>query len=147
MCMAAIAHHYSFSYQPYARSGATQSCCAAFLAMWDVSDVQRDIQEHLGIVGGCLMPFILGCMLLISKSFLGSSISRRIRGRSMYTLARGENEYSNLVPKASSVPSGGLYQNDNDEFSYGSIENISKTEPTTPAPVHRDSDKRNFVNL
>lgn len=49
--MAAIAHHYSFSYQPYARSDTTQSCCAAFLAMWDVSDVQRDIQEHLGIVG------------------------------------------------------------------------------------------------
>ncbi|KAK9754869.1 Organic solute transporter Ostalpha [Popillia japonica] len=126
MCMAAIAHHYSFSYQPYVRSGSTQSCCAAFLAMWDVSDVQRDIQEHLGIVG--------------------SSISRRIRGRSMYTLARGDDEYSNLVPKASSVPSSGLYQNDNDEFSYGSIENISKTEPTTPAPVHRNSDKR-FVNL
>lgn len=65
----------------------------------------------------------------------------------MYTLARGEDEYSNLVPKASSVPSSGLYQNENDEFSYGSIDNISKTEPTTPAPVHRSSDGRNFVNL
>lgn len=51
MCMAAIAHHYSFSYKPYVRSGASQSCCSAFLAMWDISDVQRDIQEHLGIVG------------------------------------------------------------------------------------------------
>lgn len=49
--MAAIAHHYSFSYLPYQRSDATQNWCRAFLAMWDVSDVGRDIQEHLGIVG------------------------------------------------------------------------------------------------
>lgn len=51
MCMAAIAHHYSFSYKPYVRPGSSQSCWAAFFAMLDVSDVQRDIQEHLGIVG------------------------------------------------------------------------------------------------
>lgn len=53
MCMAAIAHHYSFSYKPYVTTRASQSCCSAFLAMWDISDVQRDIQEHLGIVGMC----------------------------------------------------------------------------------------------
>lgn len=82
MCMAAIAHHYSFSYKPYIRSGlSSQSCCGAFLGMFDVSDVQRDITEHLGIVG--------------------SSISRRLRGRSMYSLARGgvveDDEWATLV--------------------------------------------------
>lgn len=50
MCMAAIAHHYSFSSAPYVQSGENQSCCRSFLAMWDVSDMHRDIQEHIGIV-------------------------------------------------------------------------------------------------
>lgn len=27
------------------------SCFGSFLAMWDVSDVKRDISEHLGVVG------------------------------------------------------------------------------------------------
>lgn len=48
--MAAVAHHYSFSYKQYVDSEPSQNCCQAFLAMWDVSDVQRDIQEHIGIV-------------------------------------------------------------------------------------------------
>lgn len=51
MFTAAVAHHYSFSYKPYARPGIHLSCCQSFMAMWDISDVQRDIQEHLGIVG------------------------------------------------------------------------------------------------
>lgn len=51
MCMAAIAHHYSFSFEPYVQPGSErQSCCRSFLAMWDVSDMHRDIQEHIGIV-------------------------------------------------------------------------------------------------
>lgn len=49
--MAAVAHHYSFSYLPYQRPDSNPHWCRAFLAMWDVSDVGRDIQEHLGIVG------------------------------------------------------------------------------------------------
>jgi hypothetical protein len=104
--MASIAHHYSFSYEPYARSGLNQSCCQAFLAMWDVSDVHRDIQEHLGIVS--------------------SSISRRIRGRSMYTIPRGDNEYATLVSPqqgAASAPASGFYQNNYDEVfvNYGAV--------------------------
>lgn len=52
MCLAAIAHHYSFSYEQYVRHGSpNHPCCASFLAMWDISDVQSDIREHLGIVG------------------------------------------------------------------------------------------------
>lgn len=57
MFMAAIAHHYSFSYLPYQRPDSNQNWCRAFLAMWDVSDVGRDIQEHLGIVGKILFFF------------------------------------------------------------------------------------------
>ncbi|KAF7274176.1 hypothetical protein GWI33_013148 [Rhynchophorus ferrugineus] len=110
MCLAAIAHHYSFSYQPYVRPGTRQqSCCSAFLAMWDISDVQRDIQEHIGIVG--------------------SSISRRIRGRSMYSIPRGTDEFSNLIsPRAGqSAPAPGFYQSDYDDFviNYGTVTSTS----------------------
>ncbi|KAF5274276.1 hypothetical protein FQR65_LT04394 [Abscondita terminalis] len=107
MCMAAVAHHYSFSHKQYVNEESSQNCCQAFLAMWDVSDVQHDIQEHLGIVS--------------------SSISRRIRGRSMYNFARGTDEYATLVSRPStSVPTDmGLYQNDDEELfmKYGSVDN------------------------
>ncbi|KAJ8940437.1 hypothetical protein NQ318_007137 [Aromia moschata] len=105
-----------FSYEPYARPGSNnQSCCSAFLAMWDVSDVHTDIREHLGIVG--------------------SSISRRIRGRSMYTIPRGEDEYSNLVsPRAAeSAPNPGIYQGECDELYVNNYGTVSSSQP---AKVH-----------
>ncbi|XP_018572602.1 transmembrane protein 184C [Anoplophora glabripennis] len=116
MCLAAIAHHYSFSYEPYVRPGLqNQSCCAAFLAMWDISDVHTDIREHLGIVS--------------------SSISRRIRGRSMYSIPRGDDEYSSLVsPRgAHSAPNPGFYQNDSDEL----VVNYGTVNSSQPAKVHK----------
>ncbi|KAJ2950459.1 hypothetical protein O0L34_g8702 [Tuta absoluta] len=88
MFLAAIAHHYSFSYKPFVSPlDATPSCLGSFLAMWDVSDVKRDISEHLGVVG--------------------SSFSRRLRGKSMYHMTRGYDESSRLVtdqPAAFSAP-------------------------------------------
>ena len=87
MFLAAVAHHYSFSYKPYVNVLATQqSCCAAFLAMWDVSDVQRDIKEHLGVVG--------------------CSLSRHIRGRGMYRYASGSATENSrlLVPEPVTAP-------------------------------------------
>ncbi|KAL3266773.1 hypothetical protein HHI36_010931 [Cryptolaemus montrouzieri] len=106
MCLAAIAHHYAFSYEPYVVPGSKQSCCQAFIAMWDVSDVQSDIQEHFGIVG--------------------SSISRRIRGRNMYTIPRGTDQDS--PSSVSTTAPGSLYQNECDEFviNYGTITSIQK---------------------
>ncbi|KAK5643294.1 hypothetical protein RI129_007139 [Pyrocoelia pectoralis] len=105
MCMAAIAHHYSFSYKQFINTDSPRNCCQAFLAMWDVSDIHHDIQEHIGIVS--------------------SSLSRRIRGRSMYNFARGTDEYTNLMAKpSSSVPNDfDLYQNDENDFpiKYGSV--------------------------
>lgn len=52
MFLAAIAHHYSFSYVPFVDPSTTPSsgCFSAFLAMWDVSDVHRDVSEHIGVV-------------------------------------------------------------------------------------------------
>ncbi|VVC91698.1 transmembrane protein 184C [Leptidea sinapis] len=78
MFLAAIAHHYSFSYKPYVSpDNPPPSCLGSFLAMWDVSDVKRDISDHIGVVG--------------------SSFSRRLRGKSMYHMARGYDESSRLV--------------------------------------------------
>ncbi|KAF5302387.1 hypothetical protein FQA39_LY10426 [Lamprigera yunnana] len=106
MCMAAVAHHYSFSHTQFVNVESTQNCCQAFLAMLDVSDVQHDIQEHIGIVS--------------------SSISRRIRGRSMYNFARGTDEHANLIsnPSTSAPPNIGLYQNDDEELfmKYGAVD-------------------------
>jgi hypothetical protein len=49
--------------------------------MWDVSDVHNDIKEHLGVVG--------------------SSLSRRIRGRGSYQQTwSSANERTSLLPEA-----------------------------------------------
>lgn len=86
MFLAAVAHHYSFSYKPFVNLAQGQAWWDAFRAMWDVSDVHNDIKEHLGVVG--------------------SSLSRRIRGRSAYQQAWGSaNERTSLLPESSLPPS------------------------------------------
>lgn len=52
MFLAAVAHHFSFSYRPYVdMAQEQQGCCFAFLHMWDVSDVRRDVAEHIHVIG------------------------------------------------------------------------------------------------
>lgn len=59
---------------------------------------------------------------LFFSLLLGSSISRRIRGRSMYSIPRGDDEFANLVSRpATSAPTAGLYQNDDPLLNYGTI--------------------------
>ncbi|KAL0884110.1 hypothetical protein ABMA27_016129 [Loxostege sticticalis] len=132
MFLAAIAHHYSFSYKPYmSPENPSPSCLGSFLAMWDVSDVKRDISEHLGVVG--------------------SSFSRRLRGKSMYHMTRGCDESSRLVSEpattSSSVPNLTLEAElppvEVRPTTYGSIENTlsgsSETEPLISAADDRES--------
>ncbi|KAF7386431.1 hypothetical protein HZH68_013563 [Vespula germanica] len=84
MFLAAVAHHYSFTYKPFVNLAQSQAWWDAFRAMWDVSDVHNDIKEHLGVVG--------------------SSLSRRIRGRSAYQQAWGSaTERTSLLPEAAAV--------------------------------------------
>lgn len=86
MFLAAVAHHYSFSYKPFVNLAQGQAWWDAFRAMWDVSDVHNDIKEHLGVVG--------------------SSLSRRIRGRGAYQQAWGSaTERTSLLPEATVVVS------------------------------------------
>jgi hypothetical protein len=90
MFWAAIAHHFAFSHTPFVDpSSQTRSFCESFLRMWDVSDVQQDIQEHFGVVG--------------------SSLSRRIRGQqSQYQSIPTSDERTRLV-SASDSESGASY--------------------------------------
>ncbi|XP_070162275.1 transmembrane protein 184C isoform X1 [Polyergus mexicanus] len=84
MFLAAVAHHYSFSYKPFVNLAQGQAWWDAFRAMWDVSDVHNDIKEHLGVVG--------------------SSLSRRIRGRGAYQQAWGSaTERTSLLPEATVI--------------------------------------------
>lgn len=97
MFIAAIAHKYSFPHDPYHINipdyGNDRTWCNALAAMWDLSDVQQDVSDHLGVVG--------------------SSLSRRLRGRSVYQPTRGyhEADYLNHTnANGLTMPSQSLYQ-------------------------------------
>lgn len=55
MFLAAIAHHFSFTYKPYIQEAEEGSCFDSFMAMWDISDVRADISEQVRNVGRCLL--------------------------------------------------------------------------------------------
>lgn len=51
MFIAAVAHHYAFSYKSYVdEEYETGNCCHTFLLIWDISDVRSDIREHVYVV-------------------------------------------------------------------------------------------------
>ncbi|EFX69448.1 hypothetical protein DAPPUDRAFT_258558 [Daphnia pulex] len=44
MFLAAVGHHFSFSYRPYVDFAQDQhGCCFSFFHMWDGSDVRQDV--------------------------------------------------------------------------------------------------------
>uniref|UniRef100_A0A669DWL4 Transmembrane protein 184C n=1 Tax=Oreochromis niloticus TaxID=8128 RepID=A0A669DWL4_ORENI len=51
MFLAAIAHHYTFTYKPYVQEAEEGSCFDSFLAMWDFSDIRADVSEQVRHVG------------------------------------------------------------------------------------------------
>ncbi|KAK7945003.1 hypothetical protein WMY93_000731 [Mugilogobius chulae] len=55
MFLAAIAHHFSFTYKPYIQEAEEGSCFDSFMAMWDISDVRADITEQVRNVGRTVM--------------------------------------------------------------------------------------------
>lgn len=74
----------------------------------------------------------------------GSSISRRIRGRSMYTIPRGDDEMSRLISRtASSAPAATFYQSEEYEDTYGSL-NAFKQTSVNSGPSNADND-RNLI--
>ncbi|KZS09946.1 transmembrane protein 184C [Daphnia magna] len=82
MFLAAVAHHFSFSYKPYVDLAQDQhGCCFAFLHMWDVSDVRRDVAEHIHVIR--------------------ATVRRRVAGRPHRHAAKDEEKRALLVPAAS----------------------------------------------
>ena len=52
MLIAAVAHYYSFSHKPYIDLAADpQDWRESLRSMWDVSDVHKDVVEHIQHVG------------------------------------------------------------------------------------------------
>uniref|UniRef100_A0A1B0C1D5 Transmembrane protein 184C n=1 Tax=Glossina palpalis gambiensis TaxID=67801 RepID=A0A1B0C1D5_9MUSC len=81
MFLAAVAHIYSFPHHPFHINSPqywnnpNHNWCRAFLSMMDISDIQEDVSEHLGV--------------------MSSSISRRFQGRTSYQpLPRGPRRSS-----------------------------------------------------
>lgn len=121
MFIAALAHKYAFPHEPFhinvpnydydqtRRNGWLR----AFLTMIDISDVTQDVGEHFGVVG--------------------SSLSRRFRGRTSYRMTRGSNsEAEYLVP-----PQLGYQSSMPKQHRYGALETKhmsitnNKQSPTT----------------
>lgn len=97
MFIAALAHKYSFPHEPYHINipdyGNDQPWYQALVAMLDFSDVRQDVTEHIGVVG--------------------SSLSRRLRGRTSYHMTRGgtsETSYLMTNSMTSSAMSAPGYQ-------------------------------------
>jgi len=51
MFIAAVAHHYSFSYEPYVTAGHNIPWYRSIKSMFDVSDVKDDVTDHMMKVG------------------------------------------------------------------------------------------------
>lgn len=68
MFLAAIAHHFSFTYKPYIQEAEEVSCFDSFMAMWDISDVRADISEQVRNVGRCLLATCV-LLLLCSRAY------------------------------------------------------------------------------
>ncbi|CAH8588530.1 unnamed protein product [Schistosoma haematobium] len=58
MFIAAIAHHFSFTWTPYVDPNSEPtSCCYSWRSMWDVSDMRRDVVEHVKHIGHSVRHF------------------------------------------------------------------------------------------
>lgn len=110
MFLAAIAHHFSFTYKPYIQDAEEVSCFDSFLAMWDISDVRADISEQVRNVGRCFLPFHFSSearlwrQVRLSGGFVSVSVGRTVMGRpgkSYFGEGENECERSGLLSSAS----------------------------------------------
>ncbi|XP_054721919.1 transmembrane protein 184C-like [Uloborus diversus] len=68
MFLASVAHYFAFSHQPYVDMAAQQvPCCLSFMSMWDVSDVTRDVSDHIRHVGKTVKLSVSGRHLATSE--------------------------------------------------------------------------------
>lgn len=143
MFLAAVAHHFSFSYRPYVDLAQVQhGCCFAFLHMWDVSDVQRDFAEHIHVIR--------------------SSVRRRVAGKPYRHTGKDDEKKSLLRAVASEnnplhspvAPNGYQTMSDSEHEGISAGIKALKREPTSTeritvqVDVERSiEDVADFVNL
>lgn len=129
MFLAAIAHHFSFTYKPYIQEAEEISCFDSFMAMWDISDVRADISEQVRNVGRCLPRGRVrdsneAMMLIIC--FFSSLTGRTVLGRTRkeyFGDAGNDGERSGLL-------SSGSQDAISDAASKGQYQGLGRT----PAP-------------
>ncbi|KAK0144928.1 Transmembrane protein 184C [Merluccius polli] len=100
MFLAAIAHHFSFTYKPYIQDGDEGSCFDSFLAMWDISDVRADISEQVRNVGRTVMG-------RPRKNYFGEGPSD---GERSGLLSGGSSDGANFESASNPVSPKGRYQ-------------------------------------
>ncbi|KAM9792327.1 transmembrane protein 184C [Neosynchiropus ocellatus] len=91
MFLAAIAHHFSFTYKPYIQEAEEVSCFDSFMAMWDISDVRADISEQVRNVA-------LKCRFVLMKP--GRTVMGRPR-KNYFGEAQDDSERSGLLSSSS----------------------------------------------
>nr|XP_046183880.1 transmembrane protein 184C-like isoform X3 [Oncorhynchus gorbuscha]XP_046183881.1 transmembrane protein 184C-like isoform X4 [Oncorhynchus gorbuscha] len=103
MFLAAIAHHYSFTYKPYILEAEEGSCFDSFMAMWDVSDIRADISEQVQHVGRT----VLGRP---NKMYFGSTSRPQHTEHTglLSAASQGGSEQDIIVAETVSVPASPL---------------------------------------
>ena len=129
MFIAALAHMYSFPHKPFHINvpqywtNPNTNWFNAFIAMWDISDVQQDVSEHLNVVS--------------------STLTRPFRGRTNYHVVPQTSGYCNetdyLMPSTSTSEHYQATTTGNDKSisnskitsknRYGAIDNLTTTAP------------------
>lgn len=135
MFIAALAHKYSFPHDPYHINipdyGQDRSWYSALKALIDLTDVSQDVTEHLGVVG--------------------SSLSRRLRGRTAYQMTRGRSETVYLM--GNSMTSSGMsssqigYQGYEQSDSDASTSGLHKNHYGSVEAIPTNDTKNDAINI
>lgn len=120
MFLAALAHKYSFPHDPYHINipdyGNERTWASALIDVFSLSDVQQDVSEHFGV--------------------LGSSLSRRLRGRTAYHLTPGVSESEHLMSNSTTTQLGG-YQGSTLNYNLNSASDSDGSDKTVSTTKNR----------
>lgn len=141
MFIAAVAHIYSFPHHPFHINSPqywnnpNHSWCRAFLSMMDISDMQEDVTEHLGVVGSTL-----------SRRFQGRSTyqplarsPRRSSSESEYLIGKRQDQQHQQQQSGNSSQSGNMYGATSSRLIVPVYEGKLSTLPENHHPSHTQS--------
>lgn len=143
MFLAAVAHYFSFSYRPFVDLAAEpQNCFASFKSMWDFSDVQKDVVEHIKHVGHTASG-VLSSPLQVGKAI-------RIVETEMTPLLSGDETNLASTPEVASEAEASAYLSQTQPVKNGMSANpansTSKMASTVPeSPDHQSTPLMQFT--